>query len=163
MPVNDSKDDAPSIYHTLLSLYLTPPSPHEANLKPALALLSNHGARLPASQTLALIPPDLKIATLESYFTGRIRTANSAMNEDRIVARLRAVQRAGVEEDLLEQRNKRVEVGEDRLCGVCMKRFGGSAVRVYPDGRVVHYGCFQRSGGQTAGREWGRAASGLWS
>jgi hypothetical protein len=163
VPVSDSKDDTPSIYHTLLALYLNPPPPNEPNLKPALALLSNHGARLPASQTLALIPPDLKIATLESYFTGRIRTANTAMTEDRIAARLRAVQRARVEETLLEERNRRVEVGEDRLCGVCMKRFGGSAVRVYPDGRVVHYGCFQRSSGSAAGRDWGRTTSGLWS
>jgi hypothetical protein len=77
------------------------------------------------------------------------------MNEERIVARLRAVQRAATEEGLLKERNRRVVVGEDRLCGVCMKRFGGSAVRVYPDGRVVHYGCFNR--GTTAGAGWAKA------
>jgi Vam6/Vps39-like protein vacuolar protein sorting-associated protein 39 len=77
------------------------------------------------------------------------------MNEERIVARLRGVQRAATEEGLLKERNRRVVVGEDRLCGVCMKRFGGSAVRVYPDGRVVHYGCFNR--GTAASTGWAKA------
>jgi hypothetical protein len=88
------------------------------------------------------------------------------MNEERIVARLRGVQRAATEEGLLKEKNRRVVVGEDRLCGVCMKRFGGSAVRVYPDGRVVHYGCFNR-GSIGGGSGWGKmatpAASSGWS
>jgi len=151
--------DTPSIYHTLLSLYLSPPPPHTPNLAPALNLLAAHGARLPASQTLSLIPPNLSIATLESYFTGRIRTANTVMNQERIVAQLRAVVATTTEEKFVTERNRRVVVGEERLCPVCMKRFGGSAVRVYPDGKVVHYGCFNRTaaGGGTA--KWGKQKS----
>ncbi|KAF2668175.1 hypothetical protein BT63DRAFT_414207 [Microthyrium microscopicum] len=156
-----TNDDTPSIYHTLLSLYLTPPPPHTPKLEPALDLLSAHGARLPASQTLSLIPQDLKIATLESYFTGRIRTANTVLNSERIVAQLRAVRQAATQEAYMGERNKRVVVTEDRLCPVCMKRFGNSAVRVYPDGKVVHYGCFNRGTGAVAG--WGKRHSAGWA
>jgi tetratricopeptide (TPR) repeat protein len=159
-----AKDDTPSIYHTLLSIYLNPPTPYEPQLEPALALLSAHGARLPASQTLALIPASLSIATLESYFRGRMRAAVSKMNEERVAAQLRAVRQARVDEKLVLAKNRSVTVGEDRLCPVCMKRFGNSAVRVYPDGKVVHYGCFNRGQANTAGT-WGRRESGIgkWS
>jgi hypothetical protein len=157
----ENSNSPSSIYHILLAIYLNPPAPHKPLLEPALDLLSTHGARLPASQTLALIPPSLSIATLESYFSGRIRAAVSAMNEERIAAQLRGVRLAGVEEQLIDEKSGCVVVGEDRLCPVCMKRFGNSAVRVYPDGKVVHYGCFNRgqSGQGILGGGWGRRES----
>ena len=45
-------------------------------------------------------------------------------------------------------RNRKITIDESRHCVVCRKRFGGSAVRVYPDSSVVHYGC---AGGDGAG------------
>jgi tetratricopeptide (TPR) repeat protein len=149
-PSTDVMEDAtssPSIYHTLLSLYLQPPTPHKPAWPPALDLLSKHGARLPASSTLDIIPPTLPVLDLESYFRGRIRTANSSLNEERIVARLRGVEKARAEEKLVEKRGKGFRIDEERLCGVCHKRFGGSAIRVWPDGRVTHYGCLRASSG----------------
>ncbi|KAF9698218.1 hypothetical protein EKO04_003649 [Ascochyta lentis] len=167
---NTEKDtQEPSIYHTLLSLYLTPPPPHSANWPPALELLSKHGARLPAATTLDLVPPSLPVADLESYFKGRIRAANSLLNSERIVARLRGVEKMGVESSLLlgsdfEKNphkpgglNRRVVVDEDRHCAVCHKRFGGSAIRVWPDGSVVHSGCMRGSVGRGGSVERPRA------
>src|SRR4051794_22116282 len=86
---SDPNGPVQPIYHTLLSLYLTPPPPHQPNWPPALSLLSKHGSRLPASSTLNLIPATLPVAELESYFQGRIRAANSIMNESKVVAGLR--------------------------------------------------------------------------
>jgi hypothetical protein len=149
----DDANAAPSVYHTLLSLYLNPPPPHQPRADAALALLSAHGARLPASQTLALIPPDQRVATLERYFTGRMRAAASRARLEQVEARLRGVMLAGVEARLAAEKARGVVVSEERLCGVCMKRFGGSAVRVWPDGRVAHYGCFD--GGARRERAWG--------
>ncbi|KAF2639166.1 hypothetical protein P280DRAFT_499448 [Massarina eburnea CBS 473.64] len=168
MPIPTNYDDAePSIYHILLSLYLQPPPPHQPNWSPALSLLSKHGARLPASTTLDLIPLTLPVRDLASYFLGRIRNANSVMNEERIVARLRGVEKMEIEAQVLlgeakggagagaEGRkvtpgglNRRVVVTEDRHCAVCHKRFGGSAIRVYPDNSVVHSGCLRGTVGR---------------
>lgn len=53
--------------------------------------------------------------------------------------------------------NRRVVVDEDRHCAVCHKRFGGSAIRVWPDGSVVHSGCMRGSVGRGAGFERPRA------
>jgi hypothetical protein len=54
-------------------------------------------------------------------------------------------------------RSRRVVIGEDDHCRVCFKRFGASAVRVQPDGEVVHYGCV---GGKRRGEVGGSAGAG---
>ena len=135
-------DDAhSSIYNELLSLYLSPLKPHEPQWDPAIELLAKHGSRLPASSTLDLIPEVLAIQKLESYFTGRIRAANSIVSESRIVAGLRKTLDFTEEANLRlgdglpngrRGRNRSVVITEDRVCGVCHKRFGGSAIKVLP-------------------------------
>lgn len=160
----EEAEPQPSIYHTLLSLYLTPPPPHKPNLEPALALLSRHGSRLPASSTLTLIPDSLPVKDLESYFRGRLRSATSGVNEARVVSGLRATELVSSQAKLLlgeggkGGRSRRVVVSEERLCGVCHKRLGGSVVSVLPDGGVVHYGCVGRSREGARAGGWGRTA-----
>jgi hypothetical protein len=132
----------PSIYHTLLSLYLSPPPPYTPQYGPAISILANHGSRLPASSTLDLIPETLPVKELEFYFKGRIRAASGIVNEGRVVAGLRRVEAAETEAKLLlgdglgsksQGRNRRFEVSEVRVCGVCHKRLGGSVISVFPE------------------------------
>jgi len=166
----DPEDAKPSIYHTLLSLYLTPPPPHSANLGPALDLLSKHGSRLPARSTLSLVPDSLPVAELESYFRGRMRSANSVVNETRVVAGLRNGFVASQALLLLGDgapggqggRNRRVVVTEERVCGGCHKRLGRSVVAVMPDNSVVHYGCLNRAKTGEAGSSYKSAQVGAW-
>jgi hypothetical protein len=137
----DEDDSPPSIYHLLLSLYLTPQPPRKPSWPPALALLAKHGSRLSASSTLDLLPATLPIQELESYFRGRIKAANSIMNEDRIVAGLRKTQVVDAQSTLLlgdgrpggqSGRSRRVLIEDDRVCGVCHKRLGRSVISVFP-------------------------------
>lgn len=114
------------------------------------------------------MPPTLPVKELESYFRGRIRNANSTMNEERIVARLRGVEKVELEAAVFlgdgkvdahgrkipGGLNRRVVIDEDRHCAVCHKRFGGSAIRVYPDNSVVHSGCLRGSMGKKNTNSW---------
>lgn len=155
-------ENQPSVYHTLLSLYLTPPSPYEPNWPPALDLLSKHGPRLPALSTLGLMPGTLPVKDLERYFRSRIRAANSIVNEARVVAGLRKSEMVCAQAALLGEddiivssvglsetasvgahcgRSRHVVVSEERVCGVCHKRLGRSVVSVLPNNAVVHYAC----------------------
>jgi hypothetical protein len=145
---HDPEDQQPNVYTTLLSLYLKPPSPHKVQWEPALQLLSKHGPRLPAANTLDLMPSDLHVSELSSYFLGR---------EERILASLQSVLKISLSSELafgpehMQQkggRSRRVVIREEDHCRVCHKRFGNSAVRVYPDNEVIHYGCVGRSGVQ---------------
>ncbi|KAJ4267368.1 Vacuolar morphogenesis protein 6 [Fusarium torreyae] len=172
---DDPENTTPSIYHTLLSLYLHPPPPNKPNLEPALDLLSKHGSRLPATSTLGLIPDDLPVQSLESYFRGRIRSANSLVNEARIVAGLRQAEGISIAARLhlgddvqggQGGRNRHVAITDERHCVVCHKklgggmRIGGSVVAVLPDNTVVHYGCLNRATGNKVDSyrapTWGR-------
>ncbi|KAL8779961.1 MAG: hypothetical protein Q9213_006686 [Squamulea squamosa] len=149
----DLEEKTTSIYHSLLSLYLSPPPPHKPQWGPALNILAKHGARMPASSTLDLIPEILPIKELESYFRGRIRSANTTINESRVTVALRSSLVFSEELKLRlgdgipggnGGRNRHVLITEDRVCGVCYKRFGGSAIKVLPNNSVVHYGCSDR-------------------
>ena len=148
--VPPDEDEGKSIYHTLLSLYLSPP-PSARDAKPnwpaALSLLAKHGARMPASSTLELMPDSLPIKELESYWRGQMRKEYARANEGRIVAGLRAVEAVREEARLRvgvgagggdkslkgKGRQRRVLVEEESVCRVCYRRFGGSAVKVLPE------------------------------
>lgn len=137
----DLENNTTSIYHNLLSLYLSPPPPHKPQWGPALQILAKHGARMPASSTLDLIPEILPIKDLESYFRGRIRSANTTINESRVTSALRSSLVFSEEAKLRlgdgvpggnRGRNRHVLISDNRVCGVCYKRFGGSAIKVLP-------------------------------
>ncbi|RMZ87125.1 hypothetical protein DV736_g5647, partial [Chaetothyriales sp. CBS 134916] len=147
----DPVDKEPSIYHILLNLYLHPPKGEKARLGPALELMAKHGSRLPASSTLEMIPAQLLVRELEFYFRGRIQNANTIMNESKIVAGLRKVDAVRMQAALLlgdgsanGGRSRQVRIDEERVCGVCHKRLGGSVISVFPDNSVVHLGCANR-------------------
>lgn len=165
----EESSSKPNIFAILLGLYLRPPPGEEKRWPQALELLSKHGARLPASSTLDLMPDDLAVKELQDYFRGRIRNATSILREEQIVRSLEGVRRAnterllalgpdGVSSEKPLGKNRRVRIGEDDHCKVCHKRFGASAVRVYPDNQVIHYGCIGRSNAHGATRRsaaWG--------
>ena len=148
-PSESEAEDHPSIYHTLLALYLRPPHGYAPQYAPAVDILTRHGSRLPAGSALNLIPEKFPVKDLEFYFRGRIRAANSIVNESRIVAGLKRVQNMKAEaalalgEDAVSHsggrggknrgRNRFVTVGEERLCGLCHKRLGGSVISVFPE------------------------------
>ncbi|EXJ64774.1 6-phosphofructo-2-kinase/fructose-2,6-bisphosphatase [Cladophialophora yegresii CBS 114405] len=136
----DPTDEEPSIYHILLNLYLNPPKGEKALFGPAIELMARHGPRLPANSTLELIPEDLLVKEFEAYFRGRIRNANSIMNESMIVSGLRKVDAVRVQAALLlgegvqsGGRGRKVRIDEDRVCGVCYKRLGSSVISVFPE------------------------------
>ena len=160
--------DQPNIFATLLGLYLRPPQSEEKRWPQALELLGRHGSRLPASSTLDLMPDDLAVAELQDYFRGRIRHATSLLRQEKVVRSLEGVRKVNAERLLqlgtdkdIEMgrkagRNRRARIDEDAHCKVCHRRFGASAVRVYPDGEVVHYGCVNKRAqdGSGAQRSW---------
>lgn len=172
-------DEPPTIYHTLLSLYLQPPRPHEPNLGPALDLLSRHGSRLPESSTLGLIPDDLPVGALESYFRGRIRSVNSLVSETRVTAAMRKAESISVAARLhlgedkaggQGGRSRHVTITDERHCVVCHKKLGGGVMRmgggvvaVLPDNTVVHYGCLARATGQRSDNAGAAARAPSWS
>ena len=140
-PAELGEEQSSSIHLVLLSLYLTPPHGYEPQYGPALEILAKHGSRLPPSSALNLIPESLPVKELEFYFKGRMRAANSRFNETRITASLQKVQNIKMQAQLLvgegidskSSRSRNVTVTEERICGICHKRLGGSVINVFPE------------------------------
>lgn len=169
-----SSSNLPNIFAILLGLYLRPP-PNETKRWPdALSLLSKHGARLPASSTLDLMPDDLPISSLHSYFLGRLRSTTTLLRADAITRQLESVRRIRAERTLLlgdqldstaavekpQGRNRRVRIDEESHCSVCGKRITpATAIKVYPDNEAIHYGCITKSGNKKLWNGSGKAGS----
>jgi hypothetical protein len=138
---DEEDEEEKSIYLTLLSLYLDPPHGYQPQHGPALTVLAKHGSRLPAHAALTLIPAALPVQELEFYFKGRMRAANSIFNEARIVANLRKSRDIQTQAQLVlgegvrggGTRARHITVTEERICGVCHKRLGGSVINVFPE------------------------------
>ncbi|RMJ23153.1 Vacuolar morphogenesis protein AvaB [Aspergillus sp. HF37] len=148
----DTEEEQPSIYLTLLSLYLSPPHGYQPQYGPALEILAKHGSRLPANSALGLIPESLPVKELEFYFRGRMRAVTSLYNETKVVANLHKAESIKTQAQLFvgegtdgrSSRSRHVTVTEERVCGICHKRLGGSVINVSPDNTVVHLGCANR-------------------
>lgn len=141
----DAEEEQPSIYLTLLSLYLTPPHGYQTQYGPALDILAKHGARLPASSALALIPESLPLKELEFYFKGRMRAVTSQYNETRVVSNLHKAESIRMQAQLFvgegtegrSSRARHVTVTEERVCRICHKRLGGSVIKVFPEYAIL--------------------------
>ena len=124
------KDAALHVFHTLLTLYLTT---KPTMLAQALNILAKHSPRLDAGKALRLIPVDIPVEKLESFFTKHIRKEMSALNEGRIVSELRKVELLRMESRAMRLREKRVVVREESVCPYCHKRLGQSVIAVIPE------------------------------
>jgi hypothetical protein len=137
----DTEEEQPSIYLTLLSLYLSPPHGYQPQYGPALEILAKHGSRLPANSALDLIPESLPVKELGFYFRGRMRAVTSLYNETKVVSNLHKAESIKTQAQLFvgegtdgrSSRSRHVTVTEERVCGICHKRLGGSVINVSPE------------------------------
>ena len=129
-PTKARKESASQVFHTLLTLYLTA---KPTLLAPALDILSKHSPRLDALKALSLIPAEIPIENLESFFTKHIRKETSSLNEGRILSELRKVELLRMESRAMRLRGKKAVVQEQTTCPYCHKRLGQSVVAVIPE------------------------------
>lgn len=151
-PNQSRKDSALHVFHTLLTLYLLA---KPTLLTPALDILAQHSPRLDAGKALSLIPSEIPMDKLESFFTKHIRKETSALNEGRIVAELRKVELLRIESSAMRLRGKKAVVEEVTACPYCHKRLGQSVIAVLPEygpfcdlpltssGSMTHYSCLR--------------------
>lgn len=99
--------------------------------------MTRHGSRLPAFSTLDLIPETLPLSDVEAYFRDQIRASRAALNHERVLAGLLKVEDTRVNAKLcvgdergFMGRSRHVTIGDERVCGVCHKRLGGSVICV---------------------------------
>ncbi|KAH9926823.1 hypothetical protein B0H21DRAFT_138019 [Amylocystis lapponica] len=131
-----------NVFITLLRTYLRPSAQAAAPadlLAPALALISRHGPRLDAAETLQLLPPLVAAHDVRAFLFAALRTPIFDTRVVREVAHARDAQAA---QRLMQLQSRRVKVTDSRICPQCHKRIGYSVIAVHaPRGEVTHYQC----------------------
>ncbi|WVQ77396.1 hypothetical protein IAR50_007081 [Cryptococcus sp. DSM 104548] len=133
-----------TIFSILLQLYLRPAPSYSSEqlLKPALALLAAHPSSLPLSSSLPLLPPLTPMNDIQTYLLQTLRSTHSNRYSGKVHAHLAEGRKEQIDLALMAVENKRVRVGEQRVCPGCMKRLGVAAVAVHaPRGEVTHLHC----------------------
>lgn len=135
----------PDSFEMLLTLYLTPSKAGEdVMVAEALDLLARHGPRLSSSLILDTLPPSITVSAVTTYFTSSLRSTLSTYHSRLIESKLRDTALVNLQVEVTRKRQRSVLVTDDRVCASCHKRLGNSVVAVFPDSRVVHYGCQRR-------------------
>lgn len=132
--------------HTLMALYLTPPSdPEHKNIPQrldlALDLLATQGSRMSVVDIINTLPPNTKINDISVFLTSQIRTLRTSWNNTQIDTALRKVNLVKSQEMLLNQQQRSITITNLKTCRVCFKRLGHSVISVFPDNTAIHYGC----------------------
>jgi len=128
------------IFLALLKLYLRPTAQTSSDLlQPALELISRHGPRLDAVETLQLLPPLVTTDDIRPFLIEALRTPVFDTRVIREISKARSDQLA---RRLMALQSRRVKVTDSRICPQCHKRLGNSVIAVHaPRGEVTHYQC----------------------
>jgi len=128
------------IFLALLKLYLRPTVQTSSNLlQPALELISRHGPRLDAVETLQLLPPLVTADDIRPFLIDSLRIP---VFDTRVVREINKARNDHLSRRLMALQSRRVKVTDSRICPQCHKRLGNSVIAVHaPRGEVTHYQC----------------------
>ncbi|PPQ95740.1 hypothetical protein CVT26_015866, partial [Gymnopilus dilepis] len=129
-----------NVFLTLLRIYLRPTVQTPADLlQPALDLISRHGPRLDAVETLQLLPP---LVTTDDIRPFLIEALRAPVFDTRVIRNVCKARNDQVARRLVTLQSRRVKVTDSRICPQCHKRLGNSVIAVHaPHGEVTHYNC----------------------
>ncbi|KAF8150879.1 hypothetical protein B0H34DRAFT_155040 [Crassisporium funariophilum] len=128
------------VFLTLLRIYLLPTVQTTSDLlQPALGLISRHGPRLDAVETLQLLPP---LVTTDDIRAFLIEALRAPVFDAQVIRQISKSRNEQLARRLMVLQSKRVKVTDSRICPQCHKRLGNSVIAVHaPRGEVTHYQC----------------------
>eukprot|EP00123_Amoebidium_parasiticum_P004684 comp15977_c0_seq1/m.13392 comp15977_c0_seq1/g.13392 ORF comp15977_c0_seq1/g.13392 comp15977_c0_seq1/m.13392 type:complete len:878 (-) comp15977_c0_seq1:252-2885(-) len=142
--VHDPDNEATcDVYLSLLKVYLNPPAGREPMMQAAIQLLVENGGRIDTIKALELLPEDTLLAPLFPFLEAILQSTSKRKRQDQILKSLRKAEHLQVQDQLIHYRQGVVMVNHERMCHVCKKRLGISAVAVYPNGATVHFACMK--------------------
>ncbi|KDR78810.1 hypothetical protein GALMADRAFT_244386 [Galerina marginata CBS 339.88] len=128
------------VFLTLLRIYLRPTAQTTTDLlQPALDLISRHGPRLDAVETLQLLPPLVTTDDIRTFLVDALRVP---VFDTRVIRQISKARNDQLARRLINLQARRVKVTDSRICPQCHKRLGNSVIAVHaPRGEVTHYNC----------------------
>ncbi|KZP00495.1 hypothetical protein CALVIDRAFT_552763 [Calocera viscosa TUFC12733] len=129
----------PELFLVLLKLYLAPEPGFKPLIAPALALIAHHSVQLEPIPTLELLPPLMSVQDVSRFLSRALKDERKWARLEREVRKSRG---DAVAFELVKLQERKVVVGDLRICPQCKKRLGSSVIAVHsPRGEVTHYQC----------------------
>ncbi|KZT51980.1 hypothetical protein CALCODRAFT_502826 [Calocera cornea HHB12733] len=129
----------PELFLVLLKLYLAPEPGFKPLIAPALALIAHHSVQLEPLATLELLPPLMSVQDVSRFLSRALKDERKWARLEREVRKSRG---DAVAFDLVKLQERKVVVGDLRICPQCKKRLGSSVIAIHsPRGEVTHYQC----------------------
>lgn len=139
---DENSESSRDVYVSLLAVYMKPPPGIAPLYAPALELLNQHFSRINPAKALEMLPANVPIKQMYFYFESVLRDRAEKKRNNQVVAALLKSENLQVRERSIAAKSRSVRINEDRLCPVCNRHISGvSAIAVYPNGTVVHFGC----------------------
>eukprot|EP00047_Mylnosiga_fluctuans_P005237 m.239225 g.239225 ORF g.239225 m.239225 type:complete len:847 (-) comp13451_c0_seq1:124-2664(-) len=131
----------PSVYLSLLKIYLPAESGAPMNTHAALDVLRKHHERIDTTEALKLLPTSTKVCDVQEFLVAVLRERAVARRDAQVLRNLAKTESVQVHVDLLQAHSIRVDISEEQLCFVCRKPIRTSAFLYYPNRIMAHIFC----------------------
>lgn len=129
------------LFHTLLSLYLSPsPSAPELAVA-AVDLLNHHAAEFDAAQVLPLLPGSWSVQLLCPFLTGAMRDSMHTRRTAQVALGLAKSENLVYRYDKMRLKGSSFRLSDKNLCQTCQNPFCEPVFVRYPNGGLVHTHC----------------------
>jgi hypothetical protein len=139
--LNADYKNTKNVYYQLLKLYLNNES-DDIRIACSINLLNEHSNKIANCHTLEMLPSEsIKCKYLTNFFEIMLNKLCKQQRYYQLLKHLTFQLNLQVHElRILKQQTKFV-INEEKICVICNKRLGKSAIVRYPDGKIIHYGC----------------------
>ncbi|XP_024427577.2 transforming growth factor-beta receptor-associated protein 1 [Desmodus rotundus] len=129
------------LFHTLLTLYLSPsPSAPELAVA-AVDLLNHHAAEFDAAQVLPLLPGSWSVQLLCPFLTGAMRDSMHTRRTAQVALGLAKSENLIYKHDKMRLKGSSFQLSDKNLCQTCQNPFCEPVFVRYPNGGLVHTHC----------------------
>lgn len=139
--MNPSYKNSKNVYYQLLKMYLNSEI-DDIRINSSIKLLNEHSNKIATCHTLEMLPAEsIKCKNLANFFENMLNKLCRQQRHYQILKHLTFQLNLQVHELRIMKQQTKFIVNEEKLCQICKKRLGKSAIVRYPDGRIIHYGC----------------------
>lgn len=142
------------LINTLLIPPITPPYSNvplhpsclQPNIDAVLELLERHATKLNPHAVLQILPDHIPLIRLRSFLETALHHSLERRRNNQILKGLLYAENLQIQEQRMHLESKSVAITEFSICPVCAKKFTNQSAFVrYPNGKIVHYSCQEKS------------------
>ncbi|KAI8923125.1 vacuolar sorting protein 39 domain 2-domain-containing protein [Entophlyctis helioformis] len=106
-----------------------------------LHFLAMYASKINGSIALRFLQPTMPLTALEEYLSTSLDSLANSKNAGLIQLAILRAERAQLQEHLMHLQTQRVEIADDNMCRICLKRISTAMFTHFADGTTAHAYC----------------------